>query len=207
MKARDQKPKDKRNLSTIVNRGREPFVEEFNFSTSKNHSFSSEENVFKKKLKKKPKKGKKLEVKVTPEAQTTTTTLLHQRGCELCSGCDGNSQNTNSRHQRMGSENTKKSVSHKMNQLDMLSNKTCSCFTMKTRTYNLMADSQFPSSYQDVNNLTDVEIQRLIQKKMKILDEYNFRLEKKKNSTNYMWVFWMWEDLGFGVKILNLNFN
>ena len=46
-------------------------------------------------------------------------------------------------------------------------------------------DSQFPSTYNDINNLTDEQIQEIIQHKMKLLDKYNEILAKKKNSIEY----------------------
>ena len=181
MKVKSRAKKFNKNISMVATRDPVKSVEDDIFSTSKNHSFSSEEEDLVPKKTHKP--SQKNIFKNNPEAQTTTT-LIQQRQCEVCSAYDAHSQNTQCKDYKLGSINTKKSVSGKVNQLDLISNRTCSCFTMRTRT-NIMADSQFPSSYQDVENLTDQEIQRMIAMKMKILDDFNHRLEKKKNSTNY----------------------
>ena len=147
------------------------------FSDSDIPSFSSDEST--------NKMFKKQSNQDYSKDQTITTQpFTHEKNCNMY-GSEANSHKTNSKHNLKISEHVKISSFTSKFTLDGLSNKTCSCITMKTKSRMFGADSQYPSSYNDINNLTDEQIQEIIQHKMKLLDKYNELLVKKKNSIEY----------------------
>ena len=106
----------------------------------------------------------------------------------MFSSIDGNSLKTNSKNNLKISEHVKISSFTSKFTLDGLSNQNCSCLTMKTKSTMFGTDSHFPSSYNDINSLSEDQIQEIIRHKMKLLDKYNEKILKKKNSIEYKYV-------------------
>ena len=64
-----------------------------------------------------------------------------------------------------------------------VSNLNCSRVTDQVNFKKFVNDSQFPSVYQDSNNLSKIQIQEIIKSKMEMLDRYNKSITEKKSST------------------------
>ena len=155
------------------------------FSTSKLPSFSSEFSEqlpnFKINKKKRDTVGEKTTI------ATNQMIWQHEKNCAMNSHNDCASMQTNSKNNLRSIDNAKvPSLTSKFT-LEGISNQNCSCLTLNTKQnyHNLVNDSQFPLKYDDINNLSETQIQNIIQQKMKMLDRYNDKIVKKKNSIQY----------------------
>lgn len=154
------------------------------FSSSSSSSPSSDlKNKFKKKKNDPVKKDYQME-KTTINSNFVLAN--HDKNCNLYSRDGSTSARTNSKQNLRMMELHDRSNTSKMT-LDAVSNQTCSCMTMNTKQnfYNLAGDSQFPDSYNDINSLSEHQINSIIQEKMKMLDFFNDQISKKKNSIEY----------------------
>lgn len=150
------------------------------FSDSDIPSFSSDESPKQLLKVKKSKENSK-------EQTITTQPFTHDKNCNMFGSIDANSLKTSSKNNIRVSEHVKISSLTSKFTLDGVSNQTCSCITRNTKSRMFGADSQYPSTYNDINNLTEDQIQEIIRNKMKLLDKYNETILKKKNSLEYKW--------------------
>ena len=180
MSRRKQQKSPVRDLNNVSNMrlyyGREDSDDVF--SNSDIPSFNSENS---KKLKQKKKKYRDNFGNQTIVTQPFTK----EKSYKVHTPSEENSIKTNSKYNLKVSQHIKLSTLNSKLTLDGISNKTHSCLTMKTKSRFMGSDSHFPSTYNDINNLTDEQIQEIIRHKMKLLDKYNEKILKKKNSLEY----------------------
>ena len=168
------------NISTMKIKNIEEEISDDVFSESNIPSFSSDEDI-------KPKFKKKKRKDTSGDKTISTQPFTHEKNCVMFSSIDGNSLKTNSKSNLRISEHFKiSSFNNKL--MDGLSNKTCSCLTMKSKSSMFGTDSHFPSSYNDINSLSENQIQEIIRHKMKLLDKYNEKILKRKNTVQYKYV-------------------
>ena len=151
------------------------------FSNSDIPSFSSDASarhpITHRKKHRKPLKEKQ------GEDTIATQPFVHEKG--MYTPTEGNSQKTNSRYNLKVSEHVKFSNLNSRLTLDGVSNKTRSCVTSRNVSSMYGADSQFPSTYNDINSLSEEQIQEIIRQKMLLLDKYNEKISQRKNTVQY----------------------
>ena len=151
------------------------------FSNSDIPSFSSDQSTKSKKVNEQSKDK-------FGDETIITQPFTHEKNCVICTPKEGNSLKTSSRNNLKLSEHVKISSLTSKLTLDGISNKTCSCLTARNKSSMFGTDSHFPSTYNDINSLSEEQIQEIIRHKMKLLDKYNEKILKKKNSTEYKYI-------------------
>ena len=170
-------PHDLNNISNIRNYFKDEQSDDI-FSNSDIPSFSSDETE-----KIEPKR-KRLNLK---SANQTISTLpfTQEKNCGGCTPNDSTSIMSRSKQNLKVSEHIKISTFNSKFTLEGVSNKTCSCVTNRSKSRFHASDSQFPSTYNDINSLTEEQIQEIIRQKMELLDKYNEKILKKKNCVEF----------------------